>query len=82
MKRRYSPHEIKLGLRAAMEHGIDFRDSIPADLWRSRPGPLADFVKNEWSDWEKETAGKVEDNREIEDWLKSLKDKPKNPDLD
>lgn len=69
--RSNSTHE--LGLRAAMKHGIDFRDTIPADLWRSRPGPLADFMKNEWSDWEKEIAGKVEDNREIENWIETLK---------
>jgi hypothetical protein len=77
--RSNSNHE--LGIQAAMKHGIDFRDAVPAGLWRSRPGSLAEFVSNEWSEWEKEITGKVADLRELESWLKSLKENPKGPDL-
>lgn len=40
--RNNSNHE--LGIQATMKHGIDFRNAIPADLWGSRPGPLAEFT--------------------------------------
>jgi hypothetical protein len=78
--RTNSNHE--LGIQAAMKHGISFQDAIPADLWQTRPGPLADFVKKEWSDWKKETAETTSDLRELESWLKSLNAPPKRPELD
>jgi hypothetical protein len=39
-------------------------------------------VKKEWKDWKDETAGKIADLRDLEAWLKSLNDKPRNPDLE
>ena len=63
-----------------MKHGIDFQDAIPADLWQAQHGPLAEFVKKEWSDWKDEIAEKISDFRELESWLKSLK-APKGPEL-
>jgi hypothetical protein len=77
--RTNSNHE--LGIQAAMKHGVDFQDAIPADGWQTRPGPLADFVKKEWCDWGKETAEKISDIRELESWLRSLNAPPKRPDL-
>jgi hypothetical protein len=65
-----------------MKCGVDFRDAIPADLWQTRPGPLADFLKEEWADWQKETAEKISDLRELETWLTSLNAPPRSPDLD
>jgi len=66
-----------LGIQAAIKHGVEFQDAIPADLWQGRTGPLADFVKTEWSDWKRETEEKISDLRELEDWLKTLKEPPK-----
>lgn len=68
--RTNSNHE--LGIQAAMKHGIVFQDAIPSDLWQSRPGPLADFIKKEWLEWEKEVDEKVSQERELESWLKTL----------
>lgn len=78
--RSNSNHE--LGIQAAMKHEIEFQDAIPAELWKARPGPLADFVKREWSDWKQETAEKISDIRELESWLKSLNHPSKGPELD
>lgn len=72
--RTNSNHE--LGLLAAIRHGIHFQEAIPSDLWKTRPGPLADFVGTEWKDWQEETNQKTTDIRELETWLKSLNDKP------
>lgn len=66
-----SNHE--LGIRAAIRHGINFQEAVPADLWSARPGPLADFVSTELPVWKKENAEKVADLRELETWLKFLK---------
>ncbi|HWD19990.1 MAG TPA: hypothetical protein VHB20_12000, partial [Verrucomicrobiae bacterium] len=63
-----------LGIKAAIKHGIDFQDAIPADLWRNRPGPLADFIQKEWPEWKKQAAEKISEIQELEVWLKSLKD--------
>lgn len=68
--RTNSNHE--LGIQAAMKHGIVFQDAIPVDLWRCRPGPLADFIKREWLEWEREVGEKVSQERELESWLKTL----------
>jgi hypothetical protein len=78
--RANSNHE--LGLLAAIKHGINFQEAIPADLWQSRPGPLADFVGREWQEWKDETAAKTSDLRDLETWLKSLQNKPGNSALD
>jgi len=78
--RTNSNHE--LGIQAAIKHGINFQDAIPANLWRDRPGPLADFVKREWSDWKDENDEKIADLRDLESWLKSLNASPKGPDLE
>ncbi len=78
--RTNSNHE--LGVQTAIKHGINFQDTIPADLWQSRPGPLADFVKKEWQSWENETAEKISDVRDLEIWLKSLNAPSEGPDLE
>jgi hypothetical protein len=78
--RTNSYHE--LGLLATIKYGINFQETIPADLWQTRPGPLADFVKKEWQDWKDESAGKISDLRDLETWLKSLNDKRRCPDSD
>lgn len=78
--RANSNHE--LGIQTAMKHGVNFQDAIPADLWQTRPGPLAEFVENEWLNWKKEIAEKISDNQELERWLKSLNAPPQGPELD
>ena len=70
----------ELGLLAAMKYGIDFQEAIPADLWQTRPGPLADFVNREWHEWKDENTAEVSDLRELETWLKSLNDRRGGPD--
>jgi hypothetical protein len=78
--RANSNHE--LGIQTAIKHGINFQDAIPADLWQARPGPLAEFVKNEWLEWKNEINGKISDDQELESWLKSLNAPPQGPELD
>jgi hypothetical protein len=78
--RTNSNHE--LGIQAAIKHGINFQDAIPADLWKTRPGLLADFVRKEWQDWNRENAEKISDLRELESWLKSLNSKSSGPDFE
>ena len=65
----------ELGLLAVIKYGINFQEAVPGDLWQTRPGPLADFVKKEWQEWKDENAEKTSDLRELETWLKSLNDK-------
>lgn len=65
-----------------MKHEIRFQDAIPAALWQERPGPLADFIKNERLDWENELIEKMSDLRDLESWLKSLNESPKGPKVD
>jgi hypothetical protein len=77
--RANSNHE--LGLLAAIRHGVNFQEAIPADLWQTRPGPLADFVKKEWQEWKDENDEKTSDLRDLETWLKSLNEKRGSPDL-
>jgi hypothetical protein len=72
----------ELGLLAAIKHGINFQEAIPADLWQTRPGPLADFVKTEWQEWKDENAEKTSDLRDLETWLKSLNDNRSSQDSD
>jgi hypothetical protein len=67
-----------LGIKAAIKHGIDFRHTIPAGLWRDQPSPLADFVRKDWAQWEDETQEKITDIRELDAFLKSLNE-PKRP---
>ncbi len=69
--RMNSNHE--LGLQAAIRHGICFQDTIPAEIWRNRPGPLGEFMKMEWQEWTDELAGKTADSRELDRWIASLK---------
>jgi len=73
--RTNSNHE--LGLQAAISHSINFQEAIPSDLWLQHPGPLRDFIKDEWQDWTVEIAEKTSDMREIDDWIESLKNKRK-----
>jgi hypothetical protein len=76
-----SNHE--LGVQAAIKYGINFQEAVPADLWQTRPGPLADFVEKEWQDWNKENAEKKADLRELDIWLMSLKTRtPQGPDAE
>lgn len=56
----------ELGIRAAMKYGIDLQEAIPAELWKKKPGPLADFVKKDWADWKHEVSEKITDVRELE----------------
>ncbi|MGO8931729.1 MAG: hypothetical protein ACLQU3_33150 [Limisphaerales bacterium] len=69
----------ELGLQATMKYSINFQDAIPADLWREHPGTLADFVNGEWQKWADEIAGKTSDLRDLDAWVKSLKDKSAGP---
>lgn len=68
--RANSNHE--LGIQAAIKYGINFQDAVPAELWQSRPGALAGFVKQEWDDWREEVSEKIFDLKELEIWLKGL----------
>jgi hypothetical protein len=77
--RTNSNHE--LGLLATIKHGVQFQEAIPADIWQTRPGPLADFVNKEWQEWKEENARNTSDLRDLETWLKSLNDKRTRPDL-
>src|SRR5580658_6804568 len=65
-----SNHE--LGMTATIKHGVQYQDAIPADIWQTRPGPLAEFVHKEWKEWKEENAEKTSDLRDLETWLKSL----------
>ena len=77
--RTNSNHE--LGLMATIKHGVQFQEAIPADLWQTHPGPLADFVKKEWLEWKDENTEKTSDLRDLEAWLKSLNDNRTKPNL-
>jgi hypothetical protein len=70
-----------LGLLATIKHGVQFQEAIPADIWQTRPGPLADFVNKEWQEWKEENAKNTSDLRDLESWLKSLNDKGARADL-
>lgn len=63
----------ELGLRAASEHGIDFQDAIPADLWVARPGLLGDFIATQSQPWKDEVDQKIAEQKEIRTWIESLK---------
>jgi hypothetical protein len=72
-----SNHE--LGLQATIRYGIRFQEAIPVELWRNREGPLGDFVKQEWLFWAEETQQKISDLQDLDRWIESLKERPKNP---
>jgi len=66
----------QVGLEAALLHGIDYRTAIPAGQWREAAGCLGDFIAEQWEPWREEVREKVEDLRQLEDWLRQLKNTP------
>jgi hypothetical protein len=67
----------ELGLQATLKYGINFQDAIPEEIWRTKPGPLADFINIDCRKWAEEIREKTTDIRELESWLKSLGAKSK-----
>jgi len=76
--RRDATHQ--LGLNAARRHGLNFQQAIPKIVWEQTTGPLADFIKAQWAAWTDEVSRKLEEELEIERWLRDLQSRPlKNP---
>jgi hypothetical protein len=63
-----------------LRHGVDFQQAIPRTLWEQTAGPLADFIKGEWGAWADEVSRKLDEEREIEQWVRELRSRaPQNP---
>ena len=70
----------ELGLQASIRYGIRFQEAIPSELWGSREGPLGEFMKGEWRIWLDETAQKISELQELDQWIASLKNRPQASD--
>jgi hypothetical protein len=66
----------QLGLEAARDHGIDYQNAVPKEMWAETPGCLAEFVARELPHWREEVQAKIDEMREIEAWLRQLKNRP------
>jgi hypothetical protein len=62
----------QLGLEAARTHGVNFQEAVPVEVWRSRRGPLAAFITEEWEPWKIEVEARLTDLDELSRWLKSI----------